>query len=139
MSNGRKRLDAVLARVNERGFDYEKGSLPSEAEIDAKHAEIRKALDDWEEMTPRQRNYSEWVQSPRWRELRNARLKLDGYVCQGCGGTAVTAHHIWYPEEEHWDKTPLWTLVSLCTECHRLAHRIYRKGSVPWGVHDDAE
>lgn len=137
MSSGRKRLDEALTRVSERGFDYDR--VPSEDEVASKHAELRQQLDAWENLSHRQRNYSEWLQSPRWRELRNARLKLDGYVCQGCGSTATTAHHIWYPVEEHWDRTPLWTLVSLCTECHRLAHRIYRKGSVPWGVHDDTE
>jgi 5-methylcytosine-specific restriction endonuclease McrA len=136
MNIARKRLDAVLERLDESGFGYDR--QPTDEEIARKHDEVLRQIEEWENATPRQRAYQEWLQSPRWRELRNARLRLDGYICQGCGGTATTAHHVWYPKEEHWDQTPLWTLVSLCSECHRLAHRIYANSAVPWGTHDDS-
>jgi 5-methylcytosine-specific restriction endonuclease McrA len=136
VSEARKRLDSMLEEMAAQGEDFGPRHLTDD-EIDAKHAEIRRRIELDEAMTPGQQRYADWLKTPRWITLRNQRLHLDGYVCQGCGGTAVTAHHIWYPEAQHLDLTPLWTLVSLCAECHKQAHRIYRRGSVPWPIHDD--
>ena len=100
-------------------------------------AAMYKRVEHDEAMTEKQIRYSEFMRSPAWTTLRNRRLKLDGYICADCGGSATTAHHIVYPREEFWPDTPLWTLVSLCATCHEKAHRIYAAGVVPWSIFDD--
>lgn len=95
------------------------------------------AVEREESMTDRQKRYAEFTRSPEWMRLRNRRLQLDGYICQDCGGSATRVHHVFYPEEEYWAETPLWTLISLCDACHTKAHRIYKPGTVPWGSHVD--
>lgn len=138
MSRAQKQLDALLDRVDAAGgFGYERDATPTDEEIDQKLEAVRKGIEKFENMTPRQQSYQEFLASPEWRKMRNTRLKLDGFICQGCGGSAVTAHHIWYPKEEHWKDTPLWALISLCAECHAKAHRIF-DSRVPWGSHDDS-
>ena len=138
MSRASKQLDELLNRVEAAGgFGFEQSEAPSEEEIDRKLEAVRQGVERWENMTPRQRAYQEFLASPEWKKMRNTRLQLDGYVCQGCGGAATTAHHIWYPQEEYWTETPLWALLSLCPECHTKAHRIFDR-SVPWGSHDDS-
>jgi 5-methylcytosine-specific restriction endonuclease McrA len=135
VSRARKNLDELLDSVSTAGgFGYEQN--PTDEEIDAKLEEVRKGIERWENMSPRQRAYSEFMASPEWRTLRNRRLQLDGYICQDCGGGATRVHHIWYPKEQHWKETPLWALISLCEDCHTKAHRIFDR-SVPWGIHDD--
>lgn len=131
MSRAQRQLDALLNRVEaDGGFGYER--QPSDEEIDAKLEAVRQGIEKYENLTPRQKAYQEFLASSEWRKLRNRRLQLDGYVCQDCGGAAVTAHHIFYPTPEWWAETPLWALVSLCAACHEKAHRIFAPGSVPW-------
>ena len=108
-----------------------------EAEQQEKIKQMYCVIERSEAMTERQIRYTEFVKSPAWRVLRVRRLQADGYICADCGGDATQAHHIWYPEEDHWEETPLWALISLCENCHRKAHRIFKRGSVPWGIHDD--
>lgn len=125
----------TLELANQLMCGYEEKSAIEEerdAEREVRRAEAaQNALDG---MTARQRAYQEFMDSLAWRVLRNKRLQLDGYICQDCGGSAVTAHHIYYPEEGSWEETPLWCLVSLCRACHAKAHRIFPPGSAPWST-----
>ena len=65
--------------------------------------------------------------SRRWKILRKAILRRDGYVCQhfkryGKERPAEIVHHIFpreiYPEFE-WEP---WNLISLSAEAHRMMH-----------------
>lgn len=73
----------------------------------------------------------EYLNSFEWAELRNKRLKLDNYTCQGCGccGTQsnpLVVHHLDYKGTNgNYRTTDYKTkLVTLCWNCHNLIHRI---------------
>lgn len=112
----------------------EDGGLSFDQEVDHReHLEqLDKEIERRSALSERQRAYEDFLASPEWKKLRNQRLRMDGYLCAGCGGAATQAHHVWYPREEHWHETPLWCLISLCESCHRKAHQIFDRG-VPWG------
>ena len=63
----------------------------------------------------------------RWQNLRERRLKLDGYMCKECRrygrtNTGDTVHHIYqakdYPDL-FWN---IKNLITLCRECHNEMH-----------------
>lgn len=65
--------------------------------------------------------------SPRWRRLRKAILRRDGYLCQiskryGRTVEADTVHHI-FPREAHpelqWSP---WNLIAVSSEAHKRLH-----------------
>ena len=68
--------------------------------------------------TPRPKNYSKYLESPRWSNLRKHILSRDGHLCI-CGKTATVVHHKTY---ERTGKEYLSDLVSLCQFCHTLVH-----------------
>lgn len=60
--------------------------------------------------------YNDYLCSDEWYEKRQAVLKRDGYLCQGCRKQrASEVHHLSY---EHVGEEYIFELVSLCTECH---------------------
>ena len=70
--------------------------------------------------------YQHYLESDEWKEIRNKRLMIDGFVCQSCGsrGTSqnpLQIHHFSY-------KRPLGQenvyrdLVTLCKACHSTLH-----------------
>lgn len=67
--------------------------------------------------------HDDYLQTDVWRELRNARLKMDNYQCQKCGTAVnVAVHHINYPE--YWGMENVATdLVTLCARCHAEVHK----------------
>ena len=76
-------------------------------------------------------NYLAYLESKKWAELRNWRLKLDDYKCAICGNPhSLEVHHLLYP-------TVLGTesinhIVTLCKNCHQIVEKrksasIYRK------------
>lgn len=62
--------------------------------------------------------YLKYLESSKWKELRNKRLKIDDYRCAICGNPHnLQVHHLLYPTvlgTEHIDH-----LVTLCTQCHK--------------------
>lgn len=61
--------------------------------------------------------YNDYLCSDEWYEKRQAVLKRDGYLCQGCRiHRASEVHHLSY---EHVGDEYMFELVSLCSECHR--------------------
>ena len=47
------------------------------------------------------KQYEEYLQSPKWRELAQKRLMIDGATCVGCGSKGTTnnpleVHHLSY-------------------------------------------
>ena len=66
-------------------------------------------------------DYKEWVLSPAWRRIRNAKLKDSGYKCELCGSAKnLQVHHITY---EHIGDEPLDDLLTVCNKCHKKLHR----------------
>ena len=63
------------------------------------------------------RDYSLFLQSPRWRVVRAQVLARDGYRCQYCQARAEHVHHLSYSRLDD----PA-VLVSVCTACRLLLH-----------------
>lgn len=63
----------------------------------------------------------------RWKKLRAAALRRDGYRCResaryGIAAEATTVHHAWPAEEYPEYAWALWNLVSLTAEQHNAMH-----------------
>jgi len=68
----------------------------------------------------RQKEYSEYLQSSRWHEIRAKVLERDNHLCQGClMKRASQVHHMTY---ENIYNELCFQLVSLCRECHEKTH-----------------
>ena len=64
--------------------------------------------------------------SPKWKELREARLKIDGQKCVMCGTAyQLQVHHRRYPPA--WGLETLDDLVTLCDTCHSQLHNKEKK------------
>lgn len=65
--------------------------------------------------------------APRWRRLRAAVLRRDGYLCRHClrygrRRQATTVHHIKHADEHPELAYNAANLVSLCEACHNKMH-----------------
>lgn len=64
--------------------------------------------------------YSEYLQSEKWKTLRAKILKRDNYICKSClVNEAVQVHHLTYARL--YDECAF-DLVSVCIECHKKIH-----------------
>lgn len=76
--------------------------------------------------------YSEYLESLGWGELRKAAYGRAANKCELCKGRAAAVHHVHYPkngyENDHLDN-----LVVVCKKCHKLLHGIRE------GVEDEKE
>ncbi len=74
-------------------------------------------------LTPRQIEHREYIKTPKWLSLRLKRLKIDSYLCQGCGTDVDThsadIHHLTYV---NFKDEFLYELLTLCRECHSRVH-----------------
>jgi 5-methylcytosine-specific restriction endonuclease McrA len=61
-----------------------------------------------------------YLETDKWKEKRDERLKIDGYRCVDCGKPAQCVHHLHYQTWKHEDIDV--DLVSLCNECHYTRH-----------------
>jgi hypothetical protein len=62
------------------------------------------------------RDHAEYMRSNQWRLKRKLVLERDRYLCQSClVDRATEVHHKQYT---YWKNEPLFTLVSLCHQCH---------------------
>jgi len=69
----------------------------------------------------RKQQYYAYLETPKWREKRQAVLRRANHVCEGCGlARATQAHHLTY---EHIFDEFLWELRAVCKPCHDRAHR----------------
>lgn len=68
----------------------------------------------------------EFYKSTRWRKAREAYLKEHRYICEVCGGTADTVHHIQHlnPMNIHDPDVTLNrdNLMAVCRDCHAKVH-----------------
>lgn len=76
------------------------------------------------------RRYELYLQSPQWESKRQAALKRDRWLCQGClSRRATQVHHLTY---DHLGNELLWELQSVCTECHKIIHPHMRDVDINW-------
>ena len=62
--------------------------------------------------------YKGFLDSPRWKQLRERVLDRDRGLCQCCLlYPATQVHHRSYPEGQ-WD-VPCWELAAICDDCHK--------------------
>jgi len=73
-------------------------------------------------------DYSSYMQSPKWQEIREIRLFVDSNKCQSCGnGEQLQVHHITYKRLGNED---IDDLVTVCKQCHKELHDYYGKNAV---------
>ena len=71
-------------------------------------------------MRDRKGEYSDYLNSPKWKGIRRDVLIRDKYLCQGClRNKATQVHHLTY--ENIYDEL-MFQLVSVCDACHRKIH-----------------
>ena len=75
--------------------------------------------------------YDRYIHSAAWRKKADARLEMDGHVCQVCGGAATDVHHLTY---DHFGSEEMGDLVSLCRRCHKKAEDLYDPAVTPWAM-----
>ena len=67
-------------------------------------------------------NYKKYLESDRWKFLREWVLKENKYTCQRCGKHATQVHHLSYSniytDEEVLD------LIAICKPCHKTEHNL---------------
>jgi 5-methylcytosine-specific restriction endonuclease McrA len=64
--------------------------------------------------------YSAYLQSDAWQQLRPRVFDRAGGICEGCGqATATQVHHLTY---KHVTNEFLWELVAICDNCHERVH-----------------
>ena len=75
--------------------------------------------------------YEKYIHSSAWKMKAEARLAIDGHICQVCGRAAEEVHHLTY---ERFGQEEMEDLVSLCKKCHRKAEEIYDPAVLPWAM-----
>jgi hypothetical protein len=88
---------------------------------------------DWaREFEERREQYRIYLQSEQWQCLRQKVFVRAGGQCEGCGEhPASEVHHLTYANIF---AERLFQLVAVCSECHRLVHRI---GAPHWLLGED--
>lgn len=62
--------------------------------------------------------YTQYLRSETWQNLRSQRLKIDHYKCQRCGRPFdLQVHHLYYPDELGTEDVYR-DLITLCDYCH---------------------
>lgn len=69
--------------------------------------------------------YKRYGEPRKWRRQRMLAIKRDNYMCQSCGATEELEVHHWEPYCIGFDNS-LDNLVTLCRECHREMHLMYK-------------
>lgn len=69
--------------------------------------------------------YSEYLETPKWKDKRERVLRRDFHLCQAClKRKATVVHHKTYA---HVFEEPLFDLISMCHECHEYLTQIDRE------------
>lgn len=74
------------------------------------------------------REYKIFMNSEKWRSIRNKRLEIDNYTCQCCGihgngNIYLEVHHLSYADFGG-NEDVFKDLVSVCPSCHDKLHRL---------------
>lgn len=66
--------------------------------------------------------HNSYLKSALWREKRELVFQRDNYLCQSClTARATEVHHLSYA---HWRNEPLFELVSICNDCHKVITKL---------------
>lgn len=70
------------------------------------------------------KTYSEKLKDPRWQRKRLEVMERDGFECSQCGdsGTTLAVHHTYYITGRNPWEYPIWSLQTLCENCHKDNH-----------------
>lgn len=72
-------------------------------------------------------NYKQYLKSPKWKALKQAKFEESGRVCEVCSSEEeIIAHHLRYRRRL---TCKLSDLMVLCTNCHDTFHRLKGRGS----------
>ena len=121
-----RRLPAARARVSCR---RQKCSTENKAVIIfsrrmAQQAEVQEEFEVVEEIPDQ--SYASFLNSKRWKEIRELVLRRCNRVCEACGHReAIIAHHTTYAFGK---VPPLWTLKGICRSCHARFTRRFAGG-----------
>lgn len=89
----------------------EQQSIARREQWDKERAEVKKF---------NQAEYEEYLKTPQWRVKRDAVMRRDNYICQGClKAPATLVHHKTY---SHIYRELLFQLIALCKDFHDIAH-----------------
>lgn len=70
--------------------------------------------------------YKQYLESPKWQEIRERILLRDNFQCQICGQKLnLHCHHIRGTHRFHEEKHPE-DLMILCSDCHTMIHNYWR-------------
>ena len=69
-------------------------------------------------------DYDDYLKSEKWQEITKIVLKRDNYLCQSCLCEKATEVH--HTEGKHRKNEPLFTLISVCSRCHKIITEIDR-------------
>jgi len=69
--------------------------------------------------------YEEYLKSERWKKIRQIVLDKDNNLCQSCLVEVATEVH--HTDGQFRFNEPLFSLVSVCSDCHRVITEIERK------------
>ena len=112
--------EEALAYKTQKDEDLRAEQEAYQEEVDRRRHEERKERDEeW------QRRYRQHLQSPEWRQMRDAVMERDDGLCQGCmRARATEVHHLTYDtyNRNGPGSEPLWELVAICDRCHRSYH-----------------
>ena len=64
------------------------------------------------------KEYIEYLNSPKWNFIRNQVARKNNYRCQLCNKQIFKGFHIHHLTYEHFGNEPLEDLMFLCPECH---------------------
>ena len=76
------------------------------------------------------KNYSEYLKSDEWKELKNKCLEKYGNVCSFCGiNKGIQVHHTTY-DRKNWSNQKVNNLYPVCERCHGEIFRIENQHNV---------
>lgn len=68
-------------------------------------------------------NYSRYLKSRHWYQMRQLVLKRDNHLCQAClSRKADQVHHISYELFKQMNRSAAFELVAICYQCHSKIH-----------------
>lgn len=84
------------------------------------------------------KEYEEYLQSPKWKAIAKKRFEIDNYTCQMCGsrGTPnnpLEVHHLSYRHIGNEQDRIYEDLVTLCHTCHKAIHNVMCRITNPYG------
>jgi hypothetical protein len=70
----------------------------------------------------RKKDYSEYLKTGHWLEIRERIIKRCNGICEGCGENKATqVHHLTYKNKGN---EFLFELIGLCSDCHNRIHKL---------------